>query len=242
MPVRRICKTCGKEFFVSPSDLKHGANYCCRHCGYISPERNAKLSQSIKQAWQEPDKRAAMLTGIEGRSDNPAWRNAAHFQKGPAHPKYLGNKRARLTEVGRYQYKLWRIAVLKKDDYTCQACGVRGGRLIAHHKEPWAKHPELRYDVGNGISLCPACHDKAHNRVQKPLSRTCPQCGKSFPLARSRQRFCSHACYIASKRNGTTTPCPTCGSPVYRTPSQRKTGQYHFCSNSCREAWYRNAA
>jgi hypothetical protein len=59
----------------------------------------------------------------------------------------------------RREYKDWRTSVYERDDYTCQCCGVRGGRLNAHHINQFADYPELRYDVNNGITLCVKCHD-----------------------------------------------------------------------------------
>ena len=59
----------------------------------------------------------------------------------------------------RREYRYWRTLVYQRDDYTCQCCGVRGGKLNAHHINPFADYPELRYDVNNGITLCVNCHD-----------------------------------------------------------------------------------
>lgn len=78
---------------------------------------------------------------------------------------------ARRQEMDRLEYKLWREAVFKRDDFTCQVCGVRGGRLQADHVLAWRDHPHLRYEVSNGRTLCTECHKqtpdygwKAHNR------------------------------------------------------------------------------
>lgn len=59
----------------------------------------------------------------------------------------------------RREYRQWRTAVYERDNYTCQCCGKRGGKLNAHHINQFADHPELRYDVSNGITLCTECHD-----------------------------------------------------------------------------------
>ena len=57
----------------------------------------------------------------------------------------------------------WRTAVFVRDRYTCQKCGdTTGGNLRAHHIKSFADHPELRFDVTNGITLCQHCHDLEH--------------------------------------------------------------------------------
>jgi DNA-binding transcriptional MerR regulator len=55
-------------------------------------------------------------------------------------------------------YKEWIRKVFQRDDYTCQCCGKRGGDLNAHHLYNFAEYEDLRYDVDNGITLCPQCH------------------------------------------------------------------------------------
>ena len=60
------------------------------------------------------------------------------------------------------EYKAWRTAVFKRDHYTCKACFEEGKRIHAHHIFGWKDHPELRYVVDNGITLCKKCHHEAH--------------------------------------------------------------------------------
>jgi len=55
-------------------------------------------------------------------------------------------------------YKAWRVAVFVRDDYTCQVCGLRGGRLNADHIKRFSDFPALRLEVGNGRTLCVPCH------------------------------------------------------------------------------------
>lgn len=79
-------------------------------------------------------------------------------RKGELFPWEKTKKQQRNTE----QYKQWRTAVFERDSYKCQICGKVGGELNAHHIKPFAKYEELRFEVGNGITLCAECHRKVH--------------------------------------------------------------------------------
>lgn len=58
-------------------------------------------------------------------------------------------------------YKLWREAVFKRDNYTCRFCKrPKGGNLQADHIKPFAIYPELRLSIDNGRTLCGECHKK----------------------------------------------------------------------------------
>jgi 5-methylcytosine-specific restriction endonuclease McrA len=58
---------------------------------------------------------------------------------------------------------------------TCQECGVRGGTLNANHILSWRDHPESRYDVTNGRTLCDACHRKTPNYGSKAWRHPSPE-------------------------------------------------------------------
>lgn len=62
----------------------------------------------------------------------------------------------------------WRTAVYERDGYKCQKCGRPGGSgnvLNAHHIKPWAKYPELRFELSNGMTLCSdPCHKEEGRR------------------------------------------------------------------------------
>lgn len=85
--------------------------------------------------------------------------------RGPLHFNWKGGKRDRDT----IEYKHWRTSVFTRDDYTCQDCGQKGGKLNAHHIQAWKTHPNLRYEVTNGITLCRICHKKVHSVIKSPF-------------------------------------------------------------------------
>jgi 5-methylcytosine-specific restriction endonuclease McrA len=59
-------------------------------------------------------------------------------------------------------YKLWRIEVFKRDDFTCQKCNKRGGGITAHHIKLFCEYENLRFEVDNGMTLCRRCHINEH--------------------------------------------------------------------------------
>ena len=64
-------------------------------------------------------------------------------------------------------FKLWREAVFKRDNFTCVWCGIKGQkglgrRVVLHpdHIKPFCDYPELRFAIDNGRTLCIDCHKK----------------------------------------------------------------------------------
>jgi 5-methylcytosine-specific restriction endonuclease McrA len=64
------------------------------------------------------------------------------------------------------QYKAWRAAVRRRDGGKYRLCGSTRF-LKAHHIKRWADHPELRFAVSNGVTLCRTCHGKVTGREQE---------------------------------------------------------------------------
>lgn len=68
------------------------------------------------------------------------------------------------------QYKDWRISIFERDNYTCQDCKVKGGKLQADHIKPFAFYPELRFEMSNGRTLCVSCHTKTETYGGRAVS------------------------------------------------------------------------
>ena len=65
------------------------------------------------------------------------------------------------------EYRLWREAVFARDNWTCQKCLVKGGKLHPHHIRNFAEEKELRFAIDNGITFCKDCHIKFHKLFGK---------------------------------------------------------------------------
>lgn len=60
----------------------------------------------------------------------------------------------------------WSKAV-KIRDGKCMKCSSLNN-LHAHHIKPKATHPELKYEITNGMTLCYTCH-KAEHEHNRPI-------------------------------------------------------------------------
>lgn len=146
----RTCVDCGAA-------LNHPGSKRCNTCSakekWQSPTHREKVSTAVRHTLKTSPKIAAV------RANNP------YFQRGSEHPRYLGG-----TKQGRSSaaYDEWRIAVLMRDHNRCIECG-REDELTAHHIKSYAKHPDLRFNVENGVTLCFDCHCKQHaHHIPKP--------------------------------------------------------------------------
>lgn len=218
--IERTCARCGAGFQVTSATRR---KYCTDEC------RHNAVSDSVKRRWQDEKGRAVYSDAMRKRSESDQWRNAEHFQSGEKHPRYKGQRREREQAMHRYEYKKWRTDVFKRDAYTCQDCGTRGGRLVAHHIQRWADKPELRYEVSNGITLCEKCHDKRHGMERRPKTYKCEACGELKKDGRG--KYCS-ACRSQWSKNGSMYRCAQCGKEHYRSPSQVREGLM-FCGWGC---------
>jgi len=55
-----------------------------------------------------------------------------------------------------------RKMVLKRDDYTCQTCGLTNIELHCHHIYPLNESPITSADINECITLCKECHKLKH--------------------------------------------------------------------------------
>jgi hypothetical protein len=144
----------------------HKANIGAGHRGKKrSDETRAKISAANKG--QKPTascinaSRAARRNGLN-LSDEARRRKSERFS-GANSPSWKGgitpeNARVRTSR----EMKAWRKAVFQRDDFTCRECSTRGGDMNAHHVKPFCTHPELRFEIDNGLTVCEPCHRDIH--------------------------------------------------------------------------------
>lgn len=73
----------------------------------------------------------------------------------------MSNKNRITDFVNLFERKILQEELLSKNYCRCRKCNSREG-LTIHHKKPWSKFPELRYDPNNCVILCKKCHRKLH--------------------------------------------------------------------------------
>lgn len=143
------CPICGKRFHPRTKYIKT----CSKECGYklrvvpVTPKRSEAL-KGRKFTQEHKDKISKKLKG----SNNGSWRGGISYTR--------NSRRDR-------RHRKWRLAVFKKDNYTCQNCGRVGGYLEADHIKPFALFKKLRYEISNGQTLCRECHYKKTSVEQK---------------------------------------------------------------------------
>lgn len=82
-----------------------------------------------------------------------------------------------MSTVPFYDSPHWRKlreAILRRDGYRCREC-ARYGRLrqatTVHHIQHLEDRPDLAYEPENLVSLCAACHARAHPEKSRELAR-----------------------------------------------------------------------
>jgi len=107
----------------------------------LSKATKQKMSEARKVYWSNQNNRDRQRERMLG-SNNP------HFNGG----------------YGRGGIQTWwKQEVIRRDDYTCQKCGLREtlvGFMQADHIQPKGAYPDLEFELDNGQTLCPNCHRK----------------------------------------------------------------------------------
>jgi len=167
---KQICPKCSKSRIVSRSMLsliKHKRNSGdCRSCA-------SKGNQSRLGSKHTDKTKLKMRLASLGKPKSASHKaNMVKARTGIKLPKISGPKHylwiSDRTKLKKYYgseerrspaYKFWSKSVKDRDSWKCKICDCKKG-LIAHHILGFTYYPELRYDINNGITLCPAHHPR----------------------------------------------------------------------------------
>lgn len=182
--ITKTCPVCTRPFSKPKNESKLAWAtrhvYCSKAC-YISSMRGRRPPGFVGTATKEPWNKGKSLPELSGpnhwaysRKAKTCLECSVAFQV-PLHREtrakfcsracsYKNRDRGISSENEKQRksvaYKAWRQGVFERDDYTCQHCHTRGGTLNADHIKPFAHHPDLRFDLANGQTLCERCHRK----------------------------------------------------------------------------------
>lgn len=147
----KVCRCCGKTFSTKYLSKTEGekAKYCSKKCFYAAHAQVVVVCRQCRAEFSvDPSK---IKQGKGKYCSRKCWYLSRRTQKDET-----------LFARGCKQMKDWKKAVLARDGYKCAKCGAKNNGLAAHHIIPFSKDEALRYEVGNGITLCNECHKEIH--------------------------------------------------------------------------------
>lgn len=146
----RVCNTCSKSILYKYDYVREC--FEAEDCVLLEPEyKNCKTPMRyIAKCGHE-----STITFDAFRNSDTTTKRCRKCQKKTYHEVP--------SDRNRQAAKTWRKAVYEKDSYTCLKCGKHGGELNAHHLSAYDTDSERRFDVNNGVTLCPKCHIVFHS-------------------------------------------------------------------------------
>lgn len=209
----KTCILCGEEFLSKTGNRKRCPACCkCRWCGEQLSKTDTKIgfcNQFCAGQWRKRHTRAAETLFKPGE------------RRGEAHWNWQGGiSPHRAAAMSRYEYKVWRFTVFKRDGFACVLCGA-GGKLHAHHIRPWRSHPELRYDVGNGVTLCEPHHNGIGRREAEYEAQLLAYVDTAQPVLLLPEELERLRPFVVN--------CAHCGAELRR-PRRLRHQRFHFCN------------
>ena len=180
--MEKKCEKCNKVFIKSYFESRNawnGRKYCSKSCansvtkngkgnkGKTSPNKGKKFPE--RSGENNPRytrvKKICIVCGKEFEVKNYRKDTAKFCCKRCSEIDRDEGKSTEIMKIRKsIEYRLWREAVFARDNWTCQKCGIKGGKLHSHHIQNFAQYPEIRFAIDNGITLCEGCHSNFHKR------------------------------------------------------------------------------
>lgn len=147
---------------AKPPVMPGASNPMFGKCGHLSPHfKGYKYCACGKQLWSRLAEKCNRCNKLK-----------------PTTPLY--------TQIRKImEYRQWRSDVFTRDEFTCQACFKKGGRLQAHHIKAFSQILKdnnvlsLRqaldcdelWNLNNGVTLCIPCHEKTESYMKSFLKK-----------------------------------------------------------------------
>ena len=164
------------EYHVNKLKVPHkGSGIYLRTVEQMTQIKN--LGKAAKGVKRSTTTREKIRQAKQGKP-SLATRGEKHWQwKGGITPK---------GKVERVRFRnLIQKEVFKRDNFTCQLCGLKGGYLQVDHIQSWVEYVELRFSMDNCRTLCMGCHYLI--TWGRPMPRTIKTWGHNLKLIRSRR-------------------------------------------------------
>ena len=135
----KACEACGVLFHkpaTCPVSYWEHRKYCSQDCSAVAQAGRPAHNKGVPgKPWDDDRRRRA------------SERTAAQAEV------------VRTSKWSGGTWQRFRRLALKRDDYTCQACGFRDPEIMTvDHIVPRALAPERMYDMTNIVTACPNCH------------------------------------------------------------------------------------
>lgn len=175
----KTCKQCNTEFNATRSVRKFCSHFCYGEhrigkFAFVMSEKQKELlrKNALERGYKPPSRKGSVASEETKRKIGAIHRgnkynlglkrsektkNKLRALTGEKNSRYLVDrtKLKKTNRQGNPLYLEWRYKIYTRDGFKCKMSNKDCcGRLEAHHILRWSDHPELRYDVNNGITLC----------------------------------------------------------------------------------------
>lgn len=180
----KSCKGCGLTYMGSKRSV-----YCSLPCsnkhinrkGHVAWNKGLEYSEDVRKKISESGKLSYKNGRIHpkgslGYKHTEEWKlKMRKANSGELSPSWQGGITKLKAHIRNcFKYRQWRSDIFTINDFTCQECGQKGGRLHADHIEPFsaiiaknrietfeqAIECEELWSLNNGRTLCVECHKK----------------------------------------------------------------------------------
>jgi len=180
------CQQCGKQIYRKQFEIKSGKHkFCSNKCKHIAmikrQSRNCEICGKVFMAKvSNISKGYSKMCSMKCHGIHTSLRQARE-----KNPMWNGGITPALTAIrNSTRYHNWRMSIFLRDNFICQKCGVRGGKLHAHHIKSFSlimddiqkNLPLLNlqdaamlysplWEISNGTTICEPCHKKEHKKA-----------------------------------------------------------------------------